>query len=124
MQKSNRKIYKSMRGTIVDMEALRASNEQTVAIGNASMNGRGDIMGRSGTIDIPREQIIQTYYENNPQGVKQVSIKQSLPDTFETPSEAISRLQQTQTEVISGPLVDTPADVLGKKKARRLSKDD
>ncbi len=38
------------KGRPVDMAAMMMMNEHAVAMGNASMNARGDILGRSGRI--------------------------------------------------------------------------
>ena len=47
----------SMRGEVVDFNRLRLNNPQTPALGNASMNARGDILGQGGTILKTQEQI-------------------------------------------------------------------
>jgi hypothetical protein len=82
----------SMRGKPIDMDALRAQNEQVPAIGNASMNARGDILGRGGSVEIRREMIIQDYYKGKPQGAQAVSLKSAQPDVFETPAQAMARM--------------------------------
>lgn len=61
-----KKVYKSMQGKVVDMDALRARNETMPAIGNAKMNARGDEMGPGGKIIRKREESVAAYYENNP----------------------------------------------------------
>lgn len=40
----------SFRGHQVDMVSLAKKNEKVVALGNANMNGRGDILGKGGKI--------------------------------------------------------------------------
>lgn len=87
----SKKQVKSMRGVIVDMDALRAANEKTVAVGNAKMNARGDIMGHNGTIAVPREEIIRQVYNNSAQS-QNVSLKPAVTDTWETPETAVKKL--------------------------------
>ena len=48
-------MAKSFRGKDVDMIALEKKNEFKVALGNARMNTRGDILGRGGIIVKTRE---------------------------------------------------------------------
>lgn len=48
-------MAKSFRGKEVDMIALEKANATKVALGNAHMNTRGDILGRGGIIVKTRE---------------------------------------------------------------------
>ena len=52
-----------MQGREVDMEKLRTMNENTVAVGNAKMNARGDELGPGGKIVRRREEIQDKYYK-------------------------------------------------------------
>lgn len=47
----------SMRGEVVDFNRLRMANAERPALGNASMNARGDIIGQGGVIIKTQEQI-------------------------------------------------------------------
>lgn len=51
-------MVKSFRGKEVDMVSLAKKNEKAVALGNAHMNGRGDILGKGGKIIKTREELI------------------------------------------------------------------
>jgi len=62
---SERKIYKSMQGKVVDMEKLRNMNETSLAVGNAKVNARGDEIGPGGKIMRKREDIQDDYYKGN-----------------------------------------------------------
>jgi hypothetical protein len=104
MRQQDKIQHRSMRGTIVDMDALRLKHATDPAIGNANMNANGDILGKGGRITIRREQITQAYYQNNPQGVKNASLKQPSPETFETPQQAVERL----TKKINKPVQADP----------------
>jgi hypothetical protein len=61
-----KRIYKSMQGKEVDMDALLAKNETMPAIGNVRVNARGDELGPGGKIIKKREDIVAEYYEDNP----------------------------------------------------------
>jgi hypothetical protein len=104
----------SMRGVIIDMDAMRAANETVPAMGNTRMNARGDILGTGGRIVTSREDLTREYYKSNPQGVKHVSLKGAMADVFESPSEAVARLTQGVEEV------EMPEGVLDRKTARKL----
>jgi len=110
--------HRSMRGTIVDMEALRTKHATSPAIGNAKMNARGDVIAKDGSVLVSRDKIVQAYYASNPQGVKHASLKQTTAETFETPQQAVERL----TKQINNkqPQLDQPSNVLDKTKLRRM----
>ena len=61
-----RKIYRTMLGKEVDMDALRARNETMPAVGNIRVNARGDELGPNGQIIRKKEDIVGEYYEDNP----------------------------------------------------------
>lgn len=82
----------SMRGETLDMGRLMAQNENTVALGNASMNARGDIVGPGGRVIKSREQIATEYYTAAPKSVKQVSLRDLNTEAFVTPAEAVSTI--------------------------------
>lgn len=69
------RIYKSMQGKVVDMDALLAKNETMPAVGNAKMNARGDELGPGGKIIRKREDAVAAYYEDNPNATPLQSVK-------------------------------------------------
>ncbi len=81
---------KSMKGAILDLNQVMAANEKSVAIGNAKMNARGDVIGPGGKVVKRREQVAQEYHQLNPKAVRKVSLKDAEPDTFMTPAEAVA----------------------------------
>ena len=50
--------HRTSRGEVVDMDLLRLSNEETIAVGNMKTNARGDELGPGGKIVKTRAQII------------------------------------------------------------------
>lgn len=84
----------SMRGEVLDMGRMIAQNEKTVALGNASMNARGDIVGPGGKIIKRREQVATEYYAANPKAVKQVALRDISKEVFASPAEAVETITQ------------------------------
>jgi hypothetical protein len=104
----------SMRGVVIDMEALMAANESSRAVGNAGMNARGDVVGQGGKIEITREQRAREYYNSNPQTSNQVSLKPAMPDVFETPEQAVMKIMGEDSAI------DLPKELGAKPSRRRL----
>jgi hypothetical protein len=121
MARNFRKPTVSMRGKVIDMDAMRSANEEMRALGNAKMNARGDVLGRNGQIEVRREQIARDYYNRNPGSAQQVSLKPAMPDVFETPDQAMARLT-APANVAAQAETDMPSE-LASKKGRRLIKD-
>ena len=65
MKTPGRKQHRTMRGKVIDMDALRQKNEMTLAVGNMNVNARGDEVGPGGKIIRTREQVLAEYYKNN-----------------------------------------------------------
>ena len=87
-------ITMTMRGHPFDMNKLLAQNSKKVALGNANMNARGDIVTKDGAIKIPREQIARQYHRANPKAVKQIplrSINNEVMTTYDTPAQAVAK---------------------------------
>src|SRR5579859_5290585 len=89
---------RTMQGIDLDITALMAQHDQSIAIGNARMNARGDIIGRGGKIIKKREQIVQEYYQKNPKAVKKISLRDIKPDVMK-PAEAITVARQQAKNV-------------------------
>ena len=60
---TRKRMYRTMQGRMVDIEKLRAANENVQAVGNMNVNARGDRLGPGGQIVTPKEKIIKKYYE-------------------------------------------------------------
>jgi hypothetical protein len=105
---------KTMKGKTLDLTPIVAKNQNTVAIGNANMNARGDVLGPGGVIVKRREEVAQDYHNANPKAVRRVSLKDVQPDTFPSPAEAIAQLKkQAQQAAVSTPVHTAPKS--GKK---------
>lgn len=53
------KTHTSYRGQKIDMEMLKFQHQYSVAVGNANMNARGDIIGSGGTVVKKREELLE-----------------------------------------------------------------
>ena len=91
---------RSMRGEIIDFNALQQHNAEKVALGNASMNAKGDIVNPNGIVLKTQEQIEAEWAaqqaRNNTsvnfdiKGAVPKELKQAMDlqdQTFETPVE-------------------------------------
>ena len=65
------RTYTSVRGKENDMEKLSLRNEKTLAVGNMRVNARGDELGEGGKIIRTREQVLQDYYAQNPNAMRE-----------------------------------------------------
>lgn len=69
-----------MRGVELDLGKLLSKQEKNITVGNTSSNARGDKLGRGGRVMKAADEIAREHYnQNNPNAVKQASIK--LDDT-------------------------------------------
>lgn len=107
----------SMRGEPIDMSRYLAQNEGLVAVGNAQMNARGDIIGPGGKIIKPREQIAAEYHKANPKAVRQVALRDLTDEVlaaapapsekeevvYMSPEDAVKKLQQDAAEAAKKP---------------------
>lgn len=89
----------SMRGKVVDMARLAAENADRVALGNASMNARGDLIGPGGAVVKTREQITRDYHTSNPKAVKQVALRDLKQEVFVSPTDAIEQQRQKKRKI-------------------------
>lgn len=88
-------MVRSMRGEVVDMSAFASRNSTTVALGNANMNARGDVVDRSGNIIKSREVVVQEYYNNNPKAVSQSMSLNDLGNEILTPAQAMAQIENS-----------------------------
>jgi len=65
------RTYTSVRGKQIDMEKLSLVHEKTPAVGNMKVNARGDEIGPGGKIIRTREQVLQDYYTQNPNALRE-----------------------------------------------------
>jgi hypothetical protein len=95
-----KRMYRTMQGRMVDIEKLRAANESVQAVGNMNVNARGDVLGASGQVVTPKEQIIKKYYEQ-PKGM--VSDTPSRGKSMPAPKVDPVKTVQKMTPVAAKP---------------------
>ena len=71
----------SFRGHQVDMVSLAKKNEKVVALGNANMNGRGDILGKGGKIVKTREEVLADWYATHTVEKDVKKLKETIDNT-------------------------------------------
>lgn len=93
--------HRSMRGKLVDMNILQKKNELTPAIGNASMNARGDQIGAGGKIVRKREEIVKAYYAEQQSVVKDASGRAKTKTTAPTEEQVLEQAATSMQEDLS-----------------------
>ncbi len=81
--------HRTARGIPVDMDRLRLSNEQTIAVGNMKVNARGDQLGPGGKIIKTRQQVMA---EKN-------KLKGPIADNSKTVVESMSAVDQESMDI-------------------------
>lgn len=56
------RMYKSARGQAVDIDKIKLTNEQAIAVGNMKVNARGDKLGAGGQVVAGRNQLMDQAY--------------------------------------------------------------
>ena len=87
-------MVRTMKGVVIDMAALSTRNSTVVAIGNANMNARGDIVDRAGNVLKSRETVVQEYYNSNPKAVTQTVSLKDLGDEILTPAQMAKQAEE------------------------------
>ena len=108
---TRKRMYRTMQGRMIDVERLRAENEQVRAIGNMSVNARGDVLGQGGQIVKPKEAVMREYYEQPKGKVDDRPLKRKpLADrkvVTTPPQPTIQKMTPTQSKP-DAPTVVTP----------------
>jgi len=68
-----KKTHISAMGKPIDIDNIRLSNENTIAIGNMKVNARGDELGFSGQVIKTRNQVMDEYYRLNTPAARESS---------------------------------------------------
>lgn len=90
-------LVKTMKGKTIDIGAILAQSQDTVAIGNANMNARGDILGKGGEVVKTAASISKSYNTSNPKAVKRVSLKDMEPAML-SPEDAMAEFKRRAEE--------------------------
>ena len=80
-----------MQGKMIDIEKLRAANENVQAVGNMNVNARGDVLGAGGKIVTPKETIISKYYEQPKGMVSDTPVSKPMPAPRREPPKQMAK---------------------------------
>jgi len=86
-----KKMYRSMQGRMIDIEKLRASNENVQAVGNMNVNARGDVLGAGGKVVTAKENVIKKYYEQPKGMVSDTPRAKPMPAPRKEPPKAVAK---------------------------------
>ena len=100
-----KKVYTTANGKQVNLDALIADNEHTIAVGNMKVNARGDRLGPGGKVEQTKEQVMKEYYKLNtpvavdtPPQPHQSRKTKDLVDKWVEPSETSVTEQEAVSE--------------------------
>lgn len=91
-------VKRTAMGNAIDMDRLRLSNENTIAIGNTRTNARGDQLGPGGKVIKTRAQLQQEYYKLNT----------PVADNDMPISENANAVNQSTVQLLQPTAEDTP----------------
>lgn len=80
------KKYTTAQGTSLDIDNLRLVNETVIAVGNMSVNARGDLVAKDGSVKQTRNDIMKdTYRTLNVPLLRTGAAKPTTPPKHQTP---------------------------------------
>jgi len=94
---TRKKVYRTNKGKMIDMEAMRTANEGSVAAGNMGVNAKGDKI-EGGKVIIPVRERVKPHYETKKQ-VARTSIKPPIKKQdaqINTPPEEVQEAPEAQ----------------------------
>jgi hypothetical protein len=117
------KVYKTMRGKVVDMDLLQQRNELTPAVGNARVNARGDELGPGGRIIRKKEQMLKDYYKAS---APQETVTAEPAETFRQPKAGVKSNTKTRAEqkIEAAPTKDLEDDWLEDEQGNFVKKEE
>ena len=94
-----KRMYRSMQGKMIDIDKLRAANENVQAVGNMNVNARGDVLGAGGKIVTKKETVIQKYYEQPKGMVSDTPRPKAMPAPSKEPPKRMSKPLETKATI-------------------------
>ena len=92
-------IHRTARGVTLDLDRLKTINEQTVAVGNAGVNARGDLVKGTKVIKT-REQIARESYNIRGNNVaKDINVNAPIPDVILEPIESFDNPNEEELKI-------------------------
>jgi len=91
-----KRTYRSAAGKVVDMEALKLKQEETLAVGNMRVNARGDELTPDGRVIKSKAQSVQSnYYDLH----TMVPDESAIPESSASINEPISNKPQPDVTI-------------------------
>lgn len=76
----SKRVYTTANGKRINIDAIVAQNEESIAIGNMKVNARGDELGPGGRIERTREKVMADYYKlNTPVATDRMPVARETP---------------------------------------------
>ena len=94
-----KRMYRSMQGKMIDIDKLRAANENVQAVGNMNVNARGDVLGAGGKVVTKKETVIQKYYEQPKGMVSDTPRPKAMPAPSKEPPKPIAKPLETKATI-------------------------
>lgn len=92
---ARKKVYRTQKGKMIDMEAMRAANEKAVAAGNMKVNAKGDEIKGGKVVKTAKERVTP-HYQNKTQ-VARTSLKPAIKKKdaqINTPVEEVPEVKE------------------------------
>lgn len=110
-----KRTYTTANGRQINLDALIAQNEKSIAVGNMKVNARGDQLGPGGKIETQKEKVIADYYKlNTPTAIDNLPVsqqpnrKKDLVDEWVEPVEESIETEEVDTQPkLRGKLADS-----------------
>ena len=107
----SKRVYKTANGRTINIDAIMAQNEESIAIGNMRVNARGDELGPGGRIERTREKVMADYYKlNTPVASDYIPMPRETPkrDMIDDWVEPVSAIQEIEQPVTQEPTATKP----------------
>ena len=107
----SKRVYKTANGRTINIDAIMAQNEESIAIGNMRVNARGDELGPGGRIERTREKVMADYYKlNTPVASDYIPMPRETPkrDMIDDWVEPVSAIQEIEQPVTQEPTATRP----------------
>jgi hypothetical protein len=96
----SKRVYKTANGRQINIDAIIAQNEESIAVGNMRVNARGDELGPGGRIEKTKDRVMADYYKlNTPVASDHIPTpreapKKDLVDDWIEPALAVQQEQE------------------------------
>ena len=99
-----KRMYRTMQGRMVDIEKLRAANEDVRAVGNMNVNARGDVLGPGGQIATTKANVIAKYYEQPKGKVDDTPARAKPTPPRKTPPTPVQKMTPVESKPTAKPV--------------------